>query len=170
MNVLINISEGMYEHINNIQNGSIGAKQILNAVVNGTPIPDNAINGDVISRDAVLAKKVYMETEEGWSGYTVNADYIEQLPPVTVRQTQMIDKSNFDNRQYKADLDTAYECGKASERQTGEWIYSEKINNWQCSKCHQTVPTKGYVGDARFMNEKFKYCPICGSQMRELQI
>ena len=28
--------------------------------------------------------------------------------------TQMIDKSNFDQRQYKADTDTAYECGRAS--------------------------------------------------------
>ena len=28
--------------------------------------------------------------------------------------TQMIDESNFDIRQYKIDLDTAYECGRAS--------------------------------------------------------
>ena len=30
------------------------------------------------------------------------------------KPTQMIDKSNFDERQYKADTDTAYECGRAS--------------------------------------------------------
>ena len=35
---------------------------------------------DLISRAEVLSKKTYMETEEGWSGYTVNAEYIEQLP------------------------------------------------------------------------------------------
>ena len=29
-------------------------------------------------------------------------------------KTQMIDKSNFDERQYRADLDSAYECGRAS--------------------------------------------------------
>lgn len=30
------------------------------------------------------------------------------------KPTQMIDKSNFDQRQYKADTDMAYECGRAS--------------------------------------------------------
>ena len=37
---------------------------------------------DCISRQAVLSKKIYTETEEGWSGYTVDADYIEHLPSV----------------------------------------------------------------------------------------
>lgn len=37
---------------------------------------------DAISRDAVLEKAVYTETEEGWSGYTVDVDYIKSLPSV----------------------------------------------------------------------------------------
>lgn len=37
---------------------------------------------DAISRDAVLEKAVYTETEEGWCGYTVDVDYIKSLPPV----------------------------------------------------------------------------------------
>ena len=45
---------------------------------------------DAVSREAVLAKKIYTETEEGWSGYTVNADYIEQLPSVTQKSGKWI--------------------------------------------------------------------------------
>ena len=37
---------------------------------------------DAISREAVLEKADYTETEEGWSGYTVEVDYIKSLPPV----------------------------------------------------------------------------------------
>lgn len=47
MKVIIDIPKEMYNNINNIQNGSIGAKQVLNVVKNGTPIPDNATNSDV---------------------------------------------------------------------------------------------------------------------------
>ena len=45
MKLIIEISEGIYKHIDTIQNGSIGAKQILNAVKDGIPaykaIPNN---------------------------------------------------------------------------------------------------------------------------------
>ena len=37
MKLIIEISEGIYKHIDTIQNGSIGAKQILNAVKDGIP-------------------------------------------------------------------------------------------------------------------------------------
>ena len=37
MKLIIEISEGIYKHIDTIQNGSIGAKQILNAVKDGVP-------------------------------------------------------------------------------------------------------------------------------------
>ena len=39
--------------------------------------------------------------------------------------TQMIDKSNFDERQYKADIDSAYECGRASVLSVIEDIKAE---------------------------------------------
>lgn len=38
---------------------------------------------DCISRQAALDKAVYTETEEGWSGRTVDVKDIEALPPVT---------------------------------------------------------------------------------------
>ena len=37
MKLIIDISEGIYKHIDTIQNGSIGAKQIINSVKNGIP-------------------------------------------------------------------------------------------------------------------------------------
>ena len=43
-------------------------------------------SGDAISRDAVLEKAVYTETEEGWCGYTVDVDYIMSLPPVNPQE------------------------------------------------------------------------------------
>ena len=39
-------------------------------------------SGDLISRQAVIEKAVYTETEEGWYGYTVDIDYIKSLPSV----------------------------------------------------------------------------------------
>ena len=45
---------------------------------------------------------------------------IEDMP-----KTQMIDKSNFDERQHKVDTDTAYECGRASVLSAIEDIKAE---------------------------------------------
>ena len=41
---------------------------------------------DAISRQAVLEKAVYTETEEGWCGYTVDVDFIKSLPPVNPQE------------------------------------------------------------------------------------
>jgi len=38
---------------------------------------------DTISRQAAIDKAIYTETEEGWSGMTVDVKDIEKLPPVT---------------------------------------------------------------------------------------
>lgn len=61
---------------------------------------------DAISRDAVLEKAVYTETEEGWSGYTVDVDYIKSLPSV-----------------------------KPQEPKTGHWIEDEYEMEVRCSAC-----------------------------------
>ena len=37
---------------------------------------------DLINREDILKRKVYTETEEGWSGYTINADIVENAPQV----------------------------------------------------------------------------------------
>ena len=49
----------------------------------------------------------------------------------------------------------------------GEWIYDKGVENWRCSKCGQTPPPTGYVGNADFMATYFKFCPTCGADMRE---
>lgn len=44
----------------------------------------------------------------------IHAEVIDELPTYSIpdsAKTQFIEKSNFDMEQYKADLDTAYECG-----------------------------------------------------------
>ena len=47
MKLLIDISKETYIHLRN--GGNIGASLLIeNAIKNGTPIPDNATNGDVI--------------------------------------------------------------------------------------------------------------------------
>ena len=50
---------------------------------------------DAISREAVLEKAVYTETEEGWCGYTVDVDYIKSLPSVKPQEPK---KEKYDNR------------------------------------------------------------------------
>lgn len=64
---------------------------------------------DAVSRDAVLSKKIYTETEEGWSGYTVDADYIEQLPSVTQKSGHWIEERDD---------------------------YGE-VQGWHCSNCYE---------------------------------
>lgn len=46
---------------------------------------------------------------------------------------------------------------------TGKWIY--KNYNWYCSECGCTPKTLGYIGDAEFMKEHFKFCNHCGAMM-----
>jgi ribosomal protein S27E len=54
-------------------------------------------------------------TQEEFNDYiqTINQimDWLEQEP---CEKTQMVDKSNFSQEQYRADLQSAYDCGKAS--------------------------------------------------------
>lgn len=47
-----------------------------------------------------------------------------------------------------------------------EWIYDEGIHNWRCSRCGQTPPPTGYVGNADFMATHHKFCSHCGADMR----
>lgn len=65
------------------------------------------------------------------------------------KTTQMIDKSNFDQRQYKADTDTAYECGRASVLSVINDIKAEikEIIKLYEGSCDQDLGIKwGYEG------------------------
>lgn len=77
---------------------------------------------DTISRQAVLEKAIYTETEEGWSGRTVDVNDIESLPPVI------------------------------PSRPTGRWIKHENNAagicmrvSWECSECHVWLGCEYFV-------------------------
>lgn len=63
---------------------------------------------DAISRDAVLKKTVYTETEEGWCGYTVDVDYIKSLPPVNPQKQ----KTGHWRPIYQGDEIIGYRCSE----------------------------------------------------------
>ena len=48
MKLIIDISNGVYEHIDTIQNGSIRAKQIINSVKDGVPAYKTIPTADII--------------------------------------------------------------------------------------------------------------------------
>ena len=107
---------------------------------------------DAISREAAItiASLHTLTVDE-------SVEAIKRLPSVQPSRTQMVDKSNFDIRQYRADLDSAYECGKASVQPSrkGQWIESDVYENiYNCSKC----------GSAGY--DTFNFCPNCGADMR----
>ena len=84
--------------------------------------------------------------------------------------TTQIDKSNFSKEQYNADLQCAYDCGKASvqpKREKGEWIPigydgfadgNPVYDVWECSCCKE----ERYGDDESLPN----FCPDCGADMR----
>ena len=47
---------------------------------------------ELIDREEVLSKKVYTETEDGCSGYTVDDKDIEQLPTIQAVPIEVLDK------------------------------------------------------------------------------
>lgn len=63
-----------------------------------------------------ISAPVMAVTQEEFHSYiqTLNQvmDWLEQQP---CEDTRMIDKSNFSVEQYKTDIQSAYDCGKAAE-------------------------------------------------------
>ena len=111
--------------------------------------------GDTISRQAVLdlAEKGILV---GNHNYKSVCNAINDLPSVTPTETQMIDKSNFSQEQYRMDLQSAYDCGVASTERTGHWI-DDEFGGCECSECGCL---EGGYSD---------YCPNCGAKMVEPQ-
>lgn len=95
---------------------------------------------DCISRQAVLDKAVYTETEEGWSGMTVDVKDIEALPPV-----------------------------KSQKSKTGHWEQygNSWEDKFKCSECGKEQP-KILCGE-RIIGHWSDYCPNCGAKMIEPQ-
>ena len=123
---------------------------------------------ELISREAVNA--LYDKWRPRLATHVSEfGDELKSLPSVQPSHTQMVDKSNFDIRQYRADLDSAYECGKASIQPSrkGNWIavyQGDEIINYRCSECE--------LGDTNGSTDLYgwDYCRRCGADMKENEV
>lgn len=64
---------------------------------------------------------------EGEDTVYVERDDVLKLLEQEPCETQMIDKSNFSQEQYKADLQSAYDCGKASVKPCEDTISRQAV-------------------------------------------
>lgn len=96
--------------------------------------------GDAISRDAVLEKAVYTETEEGWSGYTVDVEYIKSLQTVTPQpRTVLYSGDGYADGYMVYDMAECPNCGYEYEDGDKDWGLSFCPNcgqklNWERSE------------------------------------
>ena len=126
---------------------------------------------DAISREAVI-ELTFNEPNytDALNVLTEIRDKVRVLPSVQPSRTQMVDKSNFDIRQYRADLDSAYECGKASVQPSrkGHWIWNDEIDRYVCDKCGRSSGLrKEMVESGEYQLSNF--CPNCGAEMVDPQ-
>ena len=131
---------------------------------------------DAISRQKVLSKfkEVYFSKE--WSqfriGYGSNGqrdfliNYIEQLPSVTPQYTDAEIQKMQEMEQ--AEIEKAYELGKASQLKTGRWIFIRMVpeifhNEYECSECGRRIrcTTRQLVN--------YPYCH-CGTKMENAEM
>jgi hypothetical protein len=65
-------------------------------------------------------------------------------------------------------VETLNECS----RKRGHWVEGRTDNpnnhNILCSCCLEGYPSKGHA-NSQYTREKYKYCPNCGSYMREVE-
>lgn len=100
---------------------------------------------DAISRDAVLEKAVYTETEEGWSGYTVDVDYIKSLPPVKPQEpkTVLYSGDGYADGYMVYDMAECPNCGYEYEDGDKDWGLSfcpscgQKLD-WESEEINET--------------------------------
>lgn len=103
-------------------------------------------------------------------------------------ETQMIDKSNFSQEQYKADLQGAYDCGKASVKPCEDAIsraellqrsvisvpfhmsdgsvdYADMVFAADICRAKPVQPKQktGWWIDKNVRGEKLPYCSVCGN-------
>ena len=92
------------------------AEEFLSMVCKAPSVQPKPIEcDDAISRESVLALAKDIVVSD-YRHRCIDPQLVRELPSVQPSRTQMVDKSNFDIRQYRADLDSAYECGKASNQ------------------------------------------------------
>lgn len=138
---------------------------IIKAVQNGKVIEPC---DDVISREAIIER---LDDFNKWckdgrlQGSLFAVDVIKDMPSVQPSITTEIEKSNFSMEQYKADIDTAYQCGyeqgKKDSNRKGHWIRHDngKYHWYLCSCCDAMAGS-----DEKMM--AYNFCPNCGADMR----
>lgn len=164
----------LYERIDRLNDDELYDifSRIIDDMYNELPpvTPQGPCN-DAISRQAVLN----IDFNRIIHATTLPSENIKRaindLPPISVAEkTPMLEKSNFDEKQYRFDLVCAYECGRNSvAEKTGRWEwnqydYNPNLGNWHCSECGsiaiECVPKKDPSGVPLY-----KYCPQCGCRL-----
>jgi hypothetical protein len=111
---------------------------------------------DAISRQAVL--DIAKSSKSNWIDNSVLFKRVNELPSVTPQYTDAEIQKMQELEQ--AEIEKAYELGKASQPKIGHWIYTlEDWNKWECSECGFTKRTDVHVSIG------YKYCPSCGAKM-----
>ena len=130
---------------------------------------DGMTREDAISRDAAIKACMGMSRYTGIdeAPYDYAESVLTQLPSVTVRQTEILDRRIDDKTVVFKTLD-----GKETEyveRQTGEWIEDtetyagDHLSNYKCSLCGKIA---GSWVQGLTQDKLFKFCPNCGADMR----
>ena len=107
---------------------------------------------DLISRQAAidaLDAIHYTDREDQWTVLST----VENLP------SAQPDLSGYSDKLWKA----AYERGKREGRKTGKWIH-KGCACFECNQCGERVTLNVYTTEKT--NERFKFCPNCGADMR----
>lgn len=137
-------------------------KQVHEALNMGIKALEQKPSEDTISRQAVLSKFKEVCFSKEWVQFRIDygshgqrdflINYIEQLPSITPHYTDVEIQKMQEMEQ--AEIQKAYELGKASQKKTGHWI--DDCGGAKCSCCGYCIDDYYYVKT---------YCPNCGLKM-----
>ena len=114
---------------------------------------------DAVSRAAVL--DIFADNADATRPYSTAWEEVKALPPVNPQHTDVEIQKMQELEQ--AELEKAYELGKAEEPKTGHWIEHERNGKAyiECSGC-----LSWFLRSHLLRNS---YCPNCGAKMVEEQ-
>lgn len=113
------------------------------------------------------------EIKAGQINFCISPTDLQQIIKA-LDTTQMVDKSNFDNKQYETDLDCAYDCGYSAGKSGRETTTVRKIGEFEredkgfkvkyhtfcCNKCGRLMRYR-WLEDGHYFN----YCDWCGRKI-----
>ena len=123
---------------------------------------------DVISRQAAIDginqyfhDEYYQRTSMQDCRDCLIEDVIKPLPPVTPQYTE--EEIQKIQELEQAEIEKAYELGKAEWSKTGHWIDRFPAKECKCSVCDFLICISN--GSYVDMVDQMKYCPNCGAKM-----